>query len=306
MRALVTGARGFVGRHLVHHLTAAGDEVVELDRTDAGGVDVADPDAIGAALADARPEVVYHLAGFADVGASWDEPAEAFRVNAEGTLHVLTAARSAAVRRVLVVGSADVYGTVAETDLPLDEDQPLRPTSPYAASKVAADFLALQAWLGHGLETVRMRAFNHLGPGQRPRFVAAALAERVARNERAGHDEVEVGNVTPRRDFTDVRDVVRAYRMAMVDGEAGAVYHVCSGRDTSIRELAEQLLALAARPMRLAADPALQRPVDLPVLRGDAGRLRAATGWVPEIPLERTLADLLDDARARLAASPTG
>ncbi|HSL58958.1 MAG TPA: GDP-mannose 4,6-dehydratase [Acidimicrobiales bacterium] len=300
MRALVTGSSGFVGRHLLAHLTAEGDEPLGLDRAD--GVDITDPAQVHAAVADAAPEVVYHLAGFADVGASWDDPAEALRVNAEGTLHVLTAARAAGARRVLVVGSADVYGTVAEADLPLDEDQPLRPTSPYAASKVAADFLALQAWLGHGLETLRIRAFNHLGPGQSPRFVAPAIAERVARNERDGADVVELGNVTPRRDFTDVRDVVRAYRLAMLGGEPGAVYHVCSGRDVSIGELAEQLLALADRPMRLAPDPALQRPVDLPVLRGDAGRLRAATGWTPEIPLERTLADLLDDARARLAA----
>lgn len=304
MRALVTGAQGFVGRHLVAHLGVAGDDVVELDRLGDGGVDITDADAVMQVLSEARPEVVYHLAGFADVGGSWDHPAETFRVNADGTLHVLEAARRSGVRRVLVVGSADVYGTVTEADLPLDEDQPLRPISPYAASKVAADFLALQAWLGHGLETLRMRAFNHLGPGQRPQFVAAALAERVARNEVEGIDEVQVGNVTPRRDFTDVRDVVRAYRMAMVGGEPGAVYHVCSGRDVSIRELAEQLLALADRPMRLAADPDLQRPVDLPVLRGDARRLHAATGWEPEIPLERTLADLLADARARLAATP--
>ena len=300
MRALVTGSSGFVGRHLVAHLEAAGDDVTGCDRAE--GVDITDPGSLYPHVAAAQPDVVYHLAGFADVGASWTDPAAAFRVNGEGTLHVLAAARAAGTERVLVVGSADVYGTVTDADLPLTEDQPLRPTSPYAASKVAADFLALQAFLGHGQATVRIRAFNHLGPGQTPRFVAAAIAERVARNERTGAAEVGVGNVTPRRDFTDVRDVVRAYRLAAVGGVAGEAYHVCSGHDIAVRELAERLIALADRPMRLVADPELQRPVDIPVLRGSAEKLRAATGWVPEIPLERTLSDLLDDARRRVSA----
>ncbi|NIR42293.1 MAG: NAD-dependent epimerase/dehydratase family protein, partial [Actinobacteria bacterium] len=205
MRALVTGADGFVGTHLVAHLRASGDEVVE------SATDITDRDAISNALAEAGPEVVYHLAAQADVGGSWATPIETIRVNVEGTVNVLDAARGAGVRRVLAVTSADVYGLVDEADLPLREDAPVRPVSPYAASKAAADLMCVQAWLGHGLDVVRARSFNHLGPGQSDRFVASAIASRIVENERTGATAVRIGNLEARRDFTDVRDVVRAY-----------------------------------------------------------------------------------------------
>ncbi|HKY66063.1 MAG TPA: GDP-mannose 4,6-dehydratase [Acidimicrobiales bacterium] len=299
MRALVTGAGGFVGAHLVRHLEEQGDEVVELERR-VDGIDIADADALTDAVVAAKPEAVYHLAGAADVGGSWAEPRETFLANALGTLNVLEASRQAGAERVLAVTSADVYGRVTADELPLDEDQPLRPVSPYAASKVAADALAQQAWLGHRLPVVRVRAFNHLGPGQSDRFVAPSLAARIARNERDGGAEVPIGNMTPRRDVTDVRDVVRAYRLLMAAGEPGAVYNVCRGEAFSVQQIAEALLAMASRPMRLVSDPALQRPVDIPVLVGDNRALRAATGWDPTIPLAQTLADVLADWRARL------
>ena len=299
MRALVTGAGGFVGAHLVRHLEEQGDEVVELERR-VDGIDIADADALTDAVVAAKPEAVYHLAGAADVGGSWAEPRETFLANALGTLNVLEASRQAGAERVLAVTSADVYGRVTADELPLDEDQPLRPVSPYAASKVAADALAQQAWLGHRLPVVRVRAFNHLGPGQSDRFVAPSLAARIARNERVGGAEVPIGNMTPRRDVTDVRDVVRAYRLLMTAGEPGAVYNVCRGEAFSVQQIAEALLAMASRPMRLVSDPALQRPVDIPVLVGDNRALRATTGWDPTIPLAQTLADVLADWRARL------
>ena len=299
MRALVTGAGGFVGVHLVRHLERQGDEVVELERR-VDGIDIADADALTEAVVAAKPEAVYHLAGAADVGGSWTEPRETFLANALGTLNVLEASRQAGAERVLAVTSADVYGRVTVDELPLGEDRPLRPVSPYAASKVAADALAQQAWLGHRLPVIRVRAFNHLGPGQSDRFVAPSLAARIARNERDGGDEVPIGNMTPRRDVTDVRDVVRAYRLLMEAGEPGGVYNVCRGVAVSVQQIAEALLAMAARPMRLVSDPALQRPVDIPVLVGDNGALRAATGWEPTIPLDQTLADVLADWRARL------
>jgi GDP-4-dehydro-6-deoxy-D-mannose reductase len=242
---------------------------------------------------------VYHLAGWADVGGSWAAPQQAFRVNAEGTLNVLQAALDAGCVRVLVVSSADVYGIVEEADLPITERHPMRPVSPYAVSKVAADYLGLQAWLGRRLEVVRARAFNHLGPGQSDRFVAAAIASRVAANERDGGDEVPVGNLAARRDVTDVRDVVRAYRLLAASGEPGEAYNVCSGVDVAISELAERLLAMARRPMHLVVDPDRYRPVDVPVLRGDPSKLQQATGWKPEIPLDVTLQDVLDDWRTR-------
>lgn len=299
MRALVTGAGGFVGAHLVRHLEEQGDDVVQLERT-VDGVDVADAVALTDAVVAAKPEAVYHLAGAADVGGSWAEPRETFLANALGTLNVLEASREARAERVLAVTSADVYGRVTADELPLTEDRPLRPVSPYAASKVAADALAQQAWLGHRLPVIRVRAFNHLGPGQSDRFVAPSLAARIARNERDGGDEVPIGNTTPQRDVTDVRDVVRAYRLLIEAGEPGAVYNVCSGHAVSVRSIAETLLAMATRPMRLVSDPALQRPVDIPVLVGDSSRLQATTGWQPTIPLETTLADVLADWRARL------
>ena len=298
MRALVTGAAGFVGRHLVAHLRSEGDEVTETDRQT--GLDILDPSGLSALFAESRPEVVFHLAGQADVGGSWTSPVETFRVNAEGTLNVLLAAAEHDVDRVLAVASADVYGQVPADELPIGEDRPLRPHSPYGASKAAADLIALQTFLGRGLGVIRARPFNHLGPGQSDRFVASALASRIARNEVEGLDELAVGDLTPRRDFTDVRDVVRAYRLLVQEGEPGEAYNVCSGHDVAVQEIADRLVAMAERPMTLVPDPELFRPVDTPVLRGDAGRLKAATGWSPDISLDQTLADVLDDWRKRV------
>ncbi len=298
MKAVITGAAGFVGGHLRAHLEEEGDHVVGIDR--AGGPDLLDAGPLGDFIARERPDAIYHLGGWSDVGGSWSEPLETFRVNAEGTLNLLQAAIAAEVGRVLVVSSADVYGKVSMTDLPLTEESPFRPVTPYAVSKIAADELGAQAWLGYGLEVLRIRAFNHLGPGQSNKFVTPALAERIARGERDSVEVVPVGNLTPRRDFTDVRDVVRAYRLLVLSGEPGEAYNVCSGRDLAISELAERLIAMADRPMRLEADPDLQRPVDVPVLRGDATKIEKITGWTPQISLDDTLADILDEWRAKV------
>jgi GDP-4-dehydro-6-deoxy-D-mannose reductase len=286
--------------HLVRHLEECGDDVVQLERM-YDGIDIIHAREITEAVMAAKPEAVYHLAGAADVGGSWVLPEETFLANALGTLNVLEASRQAGADRVLAISSADVYGRVTEDELPIHEDQPLRPVSPYAASKVAADALAQQAWLGHRFPAIRVRAFNHLGPGQSDRFVAPSLAARIARNERDGGDEVPIGNTTPLRDVTDVRDVVRAYRLLVDRGEPGGVYNVCSGRAVAVKEIADMLLGMAERPMRLVSDPELQRPVDIPVLVGDNSKLRAATGWSPTIPIEQTLADVLADWRARIA-----
>ena len=300
MRAVITGGLGFVGRHLVDHLRRAGDDVTVLDRHGDHPVDITDGPAMAAALKGAHPEAVYHLAGWADVGASWRDPVAVFKVNAEGTLHVLRACADAGVARVLAVASADVYGVVTEDELPLTEGSPLRPTSPYAASKLAADALAQQAFLGHGLGVIRVRPFNHLGPGQSEQFVAPAIAARIARAERDAAGTIPVGNLSARRDVTDVRDVVRAYRLLIERGKPGDVYNVCTGVDLAIQTLADLLVGLAERPIELVTDPSLLRPVDLPVLRGDASKLRGATGWEPAIPIEQTVADLLDDMRRRV------
>ncbi len=301
MRAFVTGGHGFVGHWLSTHLEQAGDEVV----APGADVDVTDPLSLEAAMADARPDAVYHLAALTHVGRSWDEASDFLRVNAGGTLNVLEAARRCRpAPRVLVVSSAEVYGAVRPEDVPVDESAPLRPVSPYAASKAAAELLALQAHLGRGLAVVRARAFNHAGPGQGHSFVVPALARRIVTAVVAGRSVVPVGNLSPRRDVTDVRDVVRAYRLLIERGQPGEVYNVCSGRDVAVAELARRLLALAGADLALEPDPELARPVDTPVLVGDATRLRKATGWEPAVPLDETLAAVLDQARMDLGVTP--
>ena len=292
MRTFVTGASGFVGTWLTRHLEACGDEVYPLRDE----FDIADEEAVGREAARAAPEVIYHLAGLTHVGRSWEAPAETFRVNALGTLVLLEVARKLVPPpRVILVSSAEVYGIAGGG--PLDEDTPLRPVTPYAASKVAAEFAGLQAFLGRGLEVVRVRPFNHVGPGQGDSFVVAALARRVVEAERAGSDEVRVGDLTPARDFTDVRDVVRAYRLLAELGVGGEVYNVCSGVAVPISTVFAEIVALANRPLAPVADSQLMRPVDLPVLTGDGSRLAALTGWKPEIPLRQTLVDVLRASR---------
>jgi GDP-4-dehydro-6-deoxy-D-mannose reductase len=243
---------------------------------------------------------VYHLAALSHVGDSWARPTESFRVNAEGTLNVLRTCTELKTERVVVVLSSEEYGRVEPADLPLTEESPLRPVTPYGAAKCAADLLALQAHLGDGLATIRVRPFGHTGPGQSARFVVPALAARIARAERDGHDEIPVGSLDAVRDLSDVRDVVRAYRLLAERGEPGEVYNVCSGVGVSVREVADLLLARAQQPIRLVTDPGLVRPVEVPRLVGSNERLRAATGWLPEIALDQTVADVLDHARRAL------
>ena len=303
MRAYVTGGSGFVGTWLRAFLAEAGDDVVATGAE----VDVTDPAALEAALVDARPDAVYHLAGLAHVGRSWDEPTEYFRVNAGGTLNVLEAARRCpGLPTVLVVSSAEVYGSVRPDQLPVAESEPLRPVSPYAAGKAAAELVALQAHLGHGLPVVRARPFNHTGPGQSPTFVVPAFARRIVAAQRAGTGVLAVGNLSPARDILDVRDVVRAYRLLIKGGESGEVYNVCSGKAVPVADLARRLLALAGADLELVEDPDLMRPVDVPVLEGDSSRLREATGWRPEVPLDATLRAVLDEARAEAREAETG
>jgi GDP-4-dehydro-6-deoxy-D-mannose reductase len=290
MRALVTGGKGFVGHWLVAHLEAHGDEVAVIDIE----TDVSDGAAMGRVMADVRPEAVYHLAAMTHVGESWEDPSQVLKVNVLGTAEVLAAARSEVEdTRVLVVSSAEVYGTVTPDRLPLTEDSPAVPASPYAASKLAAEVVGLQAWRGYRQPVIVVRPFNHIGPGQSPNFFVPAFAQRIVEARRAGATTLRVGTLTTRRDFTDVRDVVAAYRLLVTGGVPGSVYNVCSGRDVAMAEVAEQLLVLADADLELVPDPKLVRPVDVPVLRGDARRLREATGWEPRIPLATTLADVL-------------
>jgi GDP-4-dehydro-6-deoxy-D-mannose reductase len=178
--------------------------------------------------------------------------------------------------------------------MPLDELTPTAPLTPYAASKLAAEALVGQAFRGHGQEVIVVRPFNHIGPGQMPNFAVPALAKRIVDADRQGDSSIAVGNLAARRDFTDVRDVVKAYRLLIESGTPGEVYNVCSGHDVAIEEIATTLLRLAGTSLAFKTDPALTRPVEVPVLRGDPTRLQRATGWKPEIPLDQTLADVLE------------
>jgi GDP-4-dehydro-6-deoxy-D-mannose reductase len=290
VRVLVTGSKGFVAQWLVRHLESQGDRVV-------GGsteIDVTDAAALTEAITGAAPDAICHLAAQSSVGASWAGPAATYQVNTLGALHVVEGALACSrPPRVLLISSAEVYGRVRAEDLPLREDRPFAPVSPYAASKAAAELIGLQAWLGRGLEVVRARPFNHTGPGQRADFVVPALAKQIAEAAATGSRVLETGNLTARRDITDVRDVVRAYRELLERGTPGDVYNVCRGDVVSIAEVTRRLLTLAGLDLEIAVDPARVRPVDVPELRGDPSRLHAATGWVPEVPLDDTLADVL-------------
>jgi GDP-4-dehydro-6-deoxy-D-mannose reductase len=290
MRALITGGKGFVGQWLAAHLKDHGDDVAVIDIE----TDVADGAAVRRVMADVVPDAVFHLAAMTHVGESWEDPSRVLRVNVLGTAEILAAARGLRTSpRVLSVSSAEVYGAVGPEQLPLGEDTPTVPASPYAASKLAAEAVALQAWRGYGQPVIVVRPFNHIGPGQSPNFFVPALAKRIVEARRSGAGSLPVGTLTTRRDFTDVRDVVAAYRLLIEMGVPGEVYNVCSGRDVAMSEVAAQLLNLARAELTLQTDPELVRPVDVPVLRGDAAKLQAATGWRPSIPLATTLADVL-------------
>ena len=301
MKATVTGAGGFVGPYLVEHLREQGDDVTEMDLFGPVEVDVTDADSVLGAMDSAAPDVVYHLAALSHVGQSWSSPGKSFRVNAEGSLHVLRACVELKIPRVVMILSSEVYGNAAPEHLPLSETAPLRPVTPYGASKVAADFLAQQAHLADNLDVVRVRPFGHTGPGQSDQFVVPALAARIASAERDGADSIPVGSLTAVRDLSDVRDVVRAYRLLAERGESGEAYNVCSGRGVSIQEIADILLAQATRPISLETDPTLVRAVDAPRMIGDNTRLRTTTGWTPQFSLEQTLGDVLASARSKLA-----
>jgi GDP-4-dehydro-6-deoxy-D-mannose reductase len=291
----VTGAGGFVGRVLCPYLTTVGDTVVRAGP----GLDVRRRDEVASELRAAGPDVVYHLAGRTNVAESWADPTTTFEVNALGTLAVLEAAAALpSPPRVLLVSSSEVYGDGGRANVPLEESAPLRPVTPYAASKVAAEFLGLQAYLGRGLPVVTARPFNHIGPGQAPSFVVRGLAGRIAAVEQHGGGAISVGNLSAERDFTDVRDVVRAYRLLAERGEPGETYNVCSGEARSIEEIARRLADLAKVPIEFRVDPSLVRAVEVPVLLGECSRLARITGWAPEITLEQTLAAVLEEARA--------
>ena len=320
MRSLITGVGGFAGSHLADLLLAQptnAGAVWGCDLTDTRrpfhpaelhllAADLRDAAAVRDVIERTRPEQIFHLAGQAFVGDSWAQPWETLETNLRAEVNLLEAVVAAGIApRILVVGSADEYGQRSRLDHPLDEDQPLRPDSPYAVSKVGQDMLGLQYFLSYQLPVVRVRPFNHIGPRQNPKFVAPAFASQIAAIEAGRQPPVlRAGNLSARRDFTDVRDVVRAYALLLERGEPGEVYNIGSGRSRGIRELLDILLGLARAAIEVEVDTGRLRPVDLPDLVCNAARLRERTGWQPEYSFEQTLSDLLDYERARLAEMP--
>jgi len=298
VKVIVTGASGFVGRELCRHLHSEGDEVLPFGPDEPDFLDLLDRHGVREAIVGSGAEAVYHLAALSHAGASFENSVETIRVNVEGTLNVLDACREAGVSRVLVVGSAEEYGDGAGNREAFIEESPLRPVSPYGASKVAAEYLGLQAHLSSDLGTVMTRSFNHTGPGQSADFVVPALARRIARAEKEESNEIDVGRLDSEREFNDVRDVVRAYRLLVLRGRAGSVYNVCSGVAYSIAELARRLMELSTRTLTLRQDPSLTRAVEPSRVVGDPGKLKAETGWQPEFSLDETLRAILDEARA--------
>lgn len=318
MRVLITGFTGFVGSHLADHLLERGDcEVFGLyrwrsrmenvahliDRVHLVEGDIADASAVRRAVKIARPDWIFHLAAQSFVPTSWTSPGETLSVNVSGQVNLFEAVRDLELSpRIQLACSSEEYGLVHEHELPITEESPLRPLSPYAVSKVSQDLMGYQYHQSYGLDVVRTRGFNHTGPRRGRVFVCSNFAHQVASIERGMQDAViRVGNLEARRDFTDVRDMVRGYVAALEKGASGEVYNVCRGKSVSIQTVLDMLLDMSSLAVKVEQDPERMRPSDVPVLEGSPARFHAATGWEPRIPFEQTLRDILDYWRDRLA-----
>lgn len=314
MRALVTGVTGFVGGHLAEYLVAAGDLVVGLSssgRWPAELVHLAktvriepfnliehDESVLADLIRRKQPEVIYHLAAQSNPQGSISDPRGTWALNLGGSLNLLEAIKASGQKpRVILVSSGVCYGNPAPEFIPVREECPLRPNNPYAASKAAVDLLGIQHFLANGTDVVIVRPFNHAGPRQSTRYVLAGLAAQVAEVENGHRECLEIGNLDVVRDFVDVRDVIRAYRLFGQTGQAGEIYNLGSGRGTRIADALEYLRSRATRIIPIRVDTVRVRAVDQPLLIADSSKLKAAIGWEPRYTIEQTLTDMLDFSR---------
>ena len=317
MKVLVTGITGFAGSHLVDYMLAehkdaeivgiqrwrSRTENIEhfLDKVRMVECDLRDASSVRDVLDAIRPDWIFHLAAQSFVPTSWTAPTESLVTNVIGQLNIFEAVKKLRIMpRIQLACSSEEYGLVHEDELPIKETNPLRPLSPYAVSKVGQDMLGYQYFMSFKLPVIRTRGFNHEGPRRGPVFVCSDFAKQIADIEKGRRPPViRVGNLDARRDFTDVRDIVRAYWLALEKGEPGEVYNLCSGRAWKIREMLDLLLSMTKVKVKVEQDPARMRPSDVPVLLGDAAKFTKVTGWKPTIPFETTLRDLLEYWRAR-------
>lgn len=315
-KAFITGVTGFAGSFLAEHLIQEGYEVSGTYLTDDSLKNVAsvsnqikiykvnlqDADEIQKIVFQDKPGLIFHLAALTAPGESFDNPSDFIINNIKAEVNLLEGIRKANILpSTLIVSSAEVYGSVMPSDLPIDEDTPLRPVNPYAVSKVAQDFLGLQYFLAYKIPIVRVRPFNHIGSRQSPSFVVASFAKKIAEIEKSSSDEpMKVGNLTARRDLTDVRDIVRGYQLLIEQGEVGEVYNIGSGRAYEIKYLLDTLLSFSNKKIKVEEDRSLLRPVDVPELVCDNSKIKRQTGWEPKIPIEETLRETLEYWRSQV------
>jgi GDP-4-dehydro-6-deoxy-D-mannose reductase len=321
LKALITGAGGFVGGHLCQYLLAHTDwdllgtvypQQVETQPTEPRlrlqHLDLREPEGVQALLEKAQPDHVFHLAAQSIPAASFDHPWDTLETNIRSQLNILHSVRVLGLRTcILVIGSNEEYGHPKKGDLPFTEESSLRPSSPYAVSKVTQDLMGLQFHLAYGLDVIRIRPFNHTGPGQSPQFVIPAFASQIARIE-AGLQEpvLKVGNLSAARDFSDVRDIVYGYHLAATKGKPGDVYNLASGQPHKISAVLDMLLSFTNVNIRVETDPERYRPIDVPVVYGSAEKFYQLTGWVPEFSFEQTLKDTLDYWREQVKTQTGG
>ena len=303
-KIFITGINGFVGKHLIRQYSK--DEIVGLVKDSTGEDlgknvkthqgDILDKQRIQDIISEIRPDIIFHLAALTSPAESLKNPVETINNNVSGQLNILEAVRNLEIDcKMLVVSSAEVYGNVNEKNIPTTESAELLPNTPYGVSKATQDLLGYQYSKSYGLKNVRVRPFNHIGPGQAPIFVVSAFAKQIAMIEKGQQEKIiKVGNLTPKRDFTDVRDVVRAYKLLMEKGKAGEVYNIGSGKSYEISEILNILLSFSSEKIEVVEEESLVRKVDVKELRCDFSKLNNDTGWEPEIPIEKSLQDTLD------------